>query len=171
VDLIDIVDTRTGLAYQWLADRPLPEHYIMWKHGEPVPDEYPELQAVMERAGFGKNFPDFRGKVINTTGGTLMTSTRTHTLTLTKTLEEKAVLEAVKVRKGGRPGRWTMERIMEFIHENHVSTREAFERDQIKEEDVLVDVPDWLSPVIVGQLIVRGLVYRTGNDPEGYTVA
>ena len=95
------------------------------------------------------------------------TITRTHTFT--KTLEEKAVLEAIKVRHNGRAGRWTMDHIMETIHDNHLSTLEAHDRDE--KHEVLVDVPDWLTPVIVGQLIERGLVYRTGNDPEGYTIA
>lgn len=93
----------------------------------------------------------------------------TTTRTMTKTNEEKAVLAAISVRHGGRPGRWTMDHIMRTVHENHVSTHEAAALR--RNEDPLVDVPDWLTPVIVGQLIERGLVYRTGNDPEGYVVA
>lgn len=87
-----------------------------------------------------------------------MTTTRTTTHTNTHTLEEKAVLEAVGVQSNGRPGRWRMEHIMETIHDNAKSSD-------------LIDVPDWLTPVIVGQLIERGLVYRCGTEPEAYTRA
>lgn len=92
-----------------------------------------------------------------------VTTTRTTTHTNTYTLEEKAVLEAIEVRKWGRFGRWTMDEIQEFVHHNAESTKDSHEP--------LIDVADWLTPVIVGQLIERGLVYRGATDPETYTRA
>lgn len=82
-------------------------------------------------------------------------TTRTHTNTYTE--EEKAVLAAVGVRHSHRRGRWTMEAIQGMIHSNSTTSD-------------LVDVPDWLSPVVLGQLIERGLVYRCATEPEAYTV-
>jgi hypothetical protein len=99
----------------------------------------------------------------------MATATRTRTTTHTKTFEERAVLAAIEVRRNNRPGRWEMDDIKEFVHGNHTATHEAHE--QGRNDDPLVDVEDWLIPVIVGQLIERGLVYRCGTDPEAYTRA
>jgi hypothetical protein len=88
--------------------------------------------------------------------------------TLTNTLEEEAVLAAVGVKSSGRRGRWTMEAIQECVHDNHRGTTEAAAEGH--NDSPLVDVPDWLTPVLVGQLLERGLVSRNGTDPESYSV-
>lgn len=84
--------------------------------------------------------------------------TGTHTHTATYTLEEKAVLAAVGIQHNHRRGRWTMEAIQESIRLNAMTSD-------------LIEVPSWLTPVIVGQLIERGLIFRCATEPERYTTA
>lgn len=87
-----------------------------------------------------------------------MTSTQTHTIT--NTLEEAAVLEAVETcwRSTARKASWTIEAIQAIVDSNVVVLGKQ-------------SVPEWLTPVIVGQLIERGLVYRCATTPESYTRA
>lgn len=97
------------------------------------------------------------------------TRTTTHTRTQTHTLEEEAVLLAVAVRTHNRPGRWTIDAITQHVHSNAAETKRALEAGKI--EHALVDVAAWLVPVIIGQLIERGLVHRLGTSPETYVRA
>lgn len=46
-----------GSIVQFTGDEP-PEGWIVYPHGEPIPDEHAALRAVFG----GDRFPDFRGK-------------------------------------------------------------------------------------------------------------
>lgn len=87
--------------------------------------------------------------------------TTTHTRTITLTEEEKAVLAAVEVKKGGHTGKWTMHDIRKTVHDNAKSTAEAHAAG--RNDEPTVDVINGDIPVIVGQLIERGLIVRSGR--------
>lgn len=83
-----------------------------------------------------------------------------HTHTITNTLEEAAVLDAVETcwRGMARKASWTIEAIQAIVDSNVITKTGG-------------GCPAWLTPVVLGQLIERGLVYRCATEPESYTRA
>lgn len=53
-----------GIQEDWKLAQEIPDGWIEMPQGEPVPDEYPELQHLFTETFGSARFPDFRARVL-----------------------------------------------------------------------------------------------------------